>query len=784
MIELELDGKKVSSAPGSTILEVAIREGKYIPHFCYHKKLSIAANCRMCLVEVEKAPKPLPACATPITEGMKVQTCSKLAVEAQKGVMELLLINHPLDCPICDQGGECQLQDLAIGYGRSQSRFEEEKRAVTNKDLGPLVATEMTRCIHCSRCIRFTDEIGGYQELGMAYRNNHVEVLPFIGKTVDSEISGNIIDICPVGALLSKPFKNKTRNWELSRRKSIAPHDGLGSNIIVQVDKYNKVLRVLPLENEAINECWLSDRDRFSYEGLNHQDRAVTPMIKQDGKWINVDWETAIIYAAKSISGVMMDYDAKAIGVLAGAISTVEELYLLRKLMHSLGVYNLDYRLNQEDFNLDGKQKGVNYLGSDIKEFTASKSIFIVGSILREEQPLLAHRIRQAVKNGCELNVLGVMQQDLLCSVKNQVTVDPRELEYFLAQVVKVTESFDADKDINLEDVEVSKEAQDIAHSLMHHHGYVVLGEMLKSLPNYSNLLLLAHQLVKNINGTFGILSGKANEVGAQAVGFLPYSTKRENEMGMNVKQMLETPRKAYVLFNTELEHDVYNANLALNALKHAQTVIVMSSFVSDKMKEYADVILPIAPFTETPGSFMNMEGKLQKFNAVTRPLEEAKPAWKVIRVLANELGVDKFEYDNIEDIRNELTQLNEIANLFDNSIEYVEFSVAKPKLLDKNSLIRFGIQGMYDIDSITRRAKSLQETKWAQMPTVAVAKSFALKMKIENNDQVVVRQGDISKNFKVGICDKLPETVIVLAVNNETIEFGGRFDKIEISKI
>jgi NADH-quinone oxidoreductase subunit G len=388
MIELELDGKHVSAESGASILEVAIKEGKYIPHFCYHKKLSIAANCRMCLVEVEKSAKPLPACSTPVTEGMKIHTCSKLAVEAQKGVMEFLLINHPLDCPICDQGGECQLQDLAVGYGRSHSRFEEEKRAVTNKDLGPLVSTQMTRCIHCSRCVRFTDEIAGYQELGMSYRNNHVEVMPFIGKTVDSELSGNIIDICPVGALTSKPFRHSARTWELSRRKSISAHDSLGSNLVVQVDKYHKVVRVLPHENEELNECWISDRDRFSYEGLYHQDRVTKPMIKQNNEWLEVGWETAIDYVAKSINGIKIDHGADQIGVIASPTSTVEELYLLQKLMRKLEIYNLDSRLTQNDFALDGKQSGVSFLGSDLNDFLNSKSVLVVGSIIRSEQPL------------------------------------------------------------------------------------------------------------------------------------------------------------------------------------------------------------------------------------------------------------------------------------------------------------------------------------------------------------------------------------------------------------
>ena len=359
MVNIEIDGKAIQVPPNSTVMEAANRLGIYIPHFCYHKKLSIAANCRMCLVQVEKAPKPLPACATPVTEGMKVYTHSAAAVQAQKGVMEFLLINHPLDCPICDQGGECQLQDLAVGYGGSASRYHEPKRVVPSKDIGPLVAAEeMTRCIQCTRCVRFGQEIAGVMELGMVGRGEHAEIVAFVGKTVDSELSGNMIDVCPVGALTSKPFRFTTRAWELSRRKSISPHCGLGSNLIVQV-KIDKVMRVLPLENEAINECWLSDKDRFSYEGLNSPERLTRPMIKREGKWEEADWPIALERVALGLKAVREKHGAQAIGALATPHSTLEELYLLQRLARGLGSGNVDFRLRASDFSLDGQLEGV-----------------------------------------------------------------------------------------------------------------------------------------------------------------------------------------------------------------------------------------------------------------------------------------------------------------------------------------------------------------------------------------------------------------------------------------
>lgn len=785
MIEFELDGKAVKGEPGSTILEVALQEDKYIPHFCYHKKLSIAANCRMCLVEVEKARGPVPACATPITEGMKVNTCSKLAVEAQKGVMEFLLINHPLDCPICDQGGECQLQDLAVGYGRSSSRFEEEKRAVSDKDLGPLVRTVMTRCIHCSRCVRFTSEIAGHQELGMNYRNNHVEVMPFIGKTVTSELSGNIIDVCPVGALTSKPFRDSARSWELSRRKSIAAHDSLGSNIQVHVDKYHKVVRVLPLENETINECWISDRDRFSYEGLYHADRITDPMIKQDGKWVKVDWETAIEYAAKSINGVKMDHSSDAIGALASANSTTEELHLFQKLMRAVGVNNLDYRLDQQDFSADGKQDGVSYLGSSINEFVANKAILVVGSVLREEQPLLASRLRQAVtKHGAQLNLINVVKDALFTAAVGQQIVDPREFVTKLAQILKaVVEQKAATTDIDLSNVKVDDVARKIAAGLVEHGGHIVLGRVATGLADFAQLRVLANEIARLCGGKAGVLPALANEVGAQLVGFIPYKSAFNgyNTKGLNARQMLQESRKCYVLLNTELERDSYSSQQALASLNKAETVVVMSAFVNEDMLQYADVILPTTPYTETAGSYVNLEGRWQKFNGVTRPLGDAKPAWKVLRVLANRLNLDGFNYENIEDVRAELTNLADNSAYLNNAVKHDKFVVEAAKL---NGLVRFGIYPIYQTDSVVRRASSLQQTVLAKLPVLAINAKTAANLNVVDGVEVSVKQTHCQKRFNIAICDDIADGVVLLARDGSTVGFAGNFDAIEINAI
>ena len=782
MIEFELDGKTVSAKPGSTILEVALQEGKYIPHFCYHKKLSIAANCRMCLVEVEKARGPAPACATPITEGMKVHTCSKMAVEAQQGVMEFLLINHPLDCPICDQGGECQLQDLAVGYGRSTSRFEEDKRAVVDKDLGPLVKTTMTRCIHCSRCVRFTDEIAGFQELGMSYRNNHVEVMPFIGKTVDSELSGNIIDICPVGALTSKPFRDTARSWELSRRKSISPHDALGSNIQVHVDKYHKVVRVLPLENDAINECWLSDRDRFSYEGLYHEERVTEPMIKQDGKWIKVDWETALNYAAKSINGVKMDHGSDAIGVLASAISTTEELHLLQKMMRGIGVNNLDYRLGQQDFSLDGKQEGVNYLGSSIADFAANKSILVIGSMLREEQPLLAQRLRQAAKHDSEIHLVSLKQEDVKIKLSSQITVDPRKFALVLGKILKAACKLSGKtSSIDLSQIEPCEQTQAIAESLLKNNGHIVLGRIARSLADYGQLLILSNEIAAVVGGKSGILPDLANELGAQLVGFTPYRAAFNGYFtkGLNARQMLENQRKAYVLLNTELERDAYNTQLALAALNKAETVVVMSAYINEDMLQYADVILPITPFTETAGSYVNMQGTWQMFNGVTRPLGDSKPAWKVIRVLGNKFNLDGFEQDSIEDVRSELNGLKDTSSYLNNNAKFDSFAVSLPTI---TGLVRFGITGIYSGDSIVRRATSLQQTAWAKLPMLAISNQLASKLNLIDGNEVVVKQSHAQNKYNVAVSETVASDVVLLAKDHSSINFAGSYDAIELN--
>ncbi|HXF16500.1 MAG TPA: NADH-quinone oxidoreductase subunit NuoG, partial [Burkholderiales bacterium] len=633
MAKLEIDGRAVEVPDNSTIMDASNKLGIYVPHFCYHRKLSIAANCRMCLVQVEKAPKPLPACATPVTEGMKVYTRSEAAIKAQKGVMEFLLINHPLDCPICDQGGECQLQDLAVGYGASNSRYDEQKRVVSTKELGPLVsAEEMTRCIHCTRCVRFGQEIAGIMELGMAGRGEHAEILPFVARTVDSELSGNMIDVCPVGALTSEPFRYSARTWELARRKSVAPHDGMGSNLVVQV-KGDRVMRVLPLENEDINECWLSDRDRFSYEGLNAGDRLTSPMLKRDGKWEEVDWSTALEFIAGELVRIRRAHGEQAIGALATPQSTLEELYLLGKLARGCAGGNVDFRLRQADFSADSQLRGTPWLGMKITEIAALDRVLVIGSILRKEQPLLAHRFRQAVKKGAQFNLINASDDDVLMRTAGKAILAPSAWPAMLAQILKAAAGISAvPVPPAVADAVVGDTAHRIAESLLTGlKRAIFLGSLAQHHPRSSELHRMAQELARVIGARMGFFGAGANSVG----GYVASATPGGGDVaGMNAGEMLERPRKAYLLLHAEIDFDCGDARAARAAMQSAELVVAMSPFRHGL--DYAQVLLPVSPFTETGGSFVNMEGRLQSFEGVVRPLHETRPAWKVLRVLGN----------------------------------------------------------------------------------------------------------------------------------------------------
>ncbi|RZL68326.1 MAG: NADH-quinone oxidoreductase subunit G [Variovorax sp.] len=705
MVELEIDGKKVEIAEGSMVMHAADKAGTYIPHFCYHKKLSIAANCRMCLVDVEKAPKPMPACATPVTQGMIVRTKSEKAIKAQQSVMEFLLINHPLDCPICDQGGECQLQDLAVGYGGSSSRYEEEKRVVFHKDVGPLISMEeMSRCIHCTRCVRFGQEVAGVMELGMIHRGEHSEITTVLGETVDSELSGNMIDICPVGALTSKPFRYSARTWELSRRKSVSPHDSTGTNLIVQV-KNNQVMRVVPLENEDINECWIADRDRFSYEALNSDERLTQPMLKQGGQWQTVDWQTALEYVANGLRQIKTDHGAAAIGALVSPHSTVEELALAGALVRGLGSENIDYRLRNADF---ARADGIHWLGTSIASLSQLQRVLVVGSNLRKDHPLFAQRIRQAARKGAKVNVIASSAE--LASrdgwAMSLADVQTLAADEWVTALANLATAISTEKGVAAPSAgEADDASKALAASLLGgERKAILLGNAAAHHAQASQLLALAQWIGEHTGASVGFLTEAANTVGAQWVNALP------NAGGLNAAQMLAGGLKAVLLLNNEPEFDSAAGAATRAGLEHAQMVVTMSPFKANLA--FSDVLLPIAPFSETPGTFVNAEGRVQSFHAVVKPRGEARPAWKVLRVLANLLGLQGFDFESSQDV---LTHVRQGVDAAATHVPAESLRNAAPTGLDFSASAGGTavpvVASIYQLDGLVRRATSLQLT-------------------------------------------------------------------------
>lgn len=759
MVNIEIDGRKIATESGSTVIEAAHEAGIYIPHFCYHKKLSIAANCRMCLVQVEKAPKPLPACATPVAEGMKVYTHSAQAVKAQKGVMEFLLINHPLDCPICDKGGECDLQDQAVGYGMSGSRYHEEKRVVLPKDIGPLVgAVEMSRCINCTRCVRFGIEIGGVMELGQAFRGEHAEIMAFVDSTVDSEVSGNMIDLCPVGALTSLPFRYNARSWELSRRRGVSPHDGLGSNLSLQV-KNNRVMRVTPIENEDVNECWLSDKDRFSYEGLYAPERLTQPMVRRDGEWQAVSWQVALEYVANALRQISSGAGAEQIGALATPHSTLEELYLLQKLVRGMGSHNVDFRLRQSDFSADGKQAGAPWLGMSVAELGQADRYLVVGSFLRKDHPLLAARIRVAARRGAQVNVIHSSDDDLLMKVANKSIVAPDALVDALGQVAKAV---------------AAKQKEGIAGSLASGERVVVLlGNFAQQHPQAAQLQSLAQQIAAATSGKFGFLGEAANSVGGYLANAVP------GVQGLNAAAMLAAPRKAYLLLNAEPELDCADAQQATHAMHAADLVVALTAY-RHQATEYADVLLPIAPFAETSGTFVNTEGRVQSVRGAVKPQGEARPAWKVLRVLGNLLNVPGFEYDDSESVRDEALANVDVAARLNNSLS----GAVQAAPAGSSGLQRVADVPIYSADAIVRRAKSLQATRDAAAPRAYLHGDELKRLNLASGDVVKVTQGQGSAQLVAVADDRLPRGVVRVAAGHAaTAELGAMFGTVTVER-
>ena len=772
MVEIELDGKTVEVPQGSMVMHAANKLGTYVPHFCYHKKLSIAANCRMCLVEVEKAPKPLPACATPVTQGMKVFTHSAKAVEAQRSVMEFLLINHPLDCPICDQGGECQLQDLAVGYGKSNSRYEEEKRVVFHKNVGPLISMEeMSRCIHCTRCVRFGQEIAGVMELGMINRGEHSEITTFVGQTVDSELSGNMIDICPVGALTSKPFRYAARTWELARKRSVSPHDSLGSNTTIQT-KANKVMRVVALENEAINECWISDRDRFSYEGINSADRVTSPMVKQGGQWLETDWESALDYVSRSLKTIATEHGPQAIAALAHPISSTEELHLLQKIVRGLGSDQIETRLLQS--NIEGAAKAP-WLGMPITKLDSLDRALVIGSYLRKDQPLMAARLRAAAKRGLALHRIDAGGDDWLISAPKSLVVKPSAWVNSLGEVaLAVAKAKSASAPAGVA-ASISPAAQAIADSLLSGQSSAVfLGSAAIAHPNASDLHVLAQFIAQQTGATFGFLPVGGNAVGASLV--------KANGAGIN--SVLSGERRAVILMNLEPTRDLANPEQAKAALAKANTVIALTAFTSPDLLETADVILPISAFTETVATFVNAEGSAQTIQPAVKPLGDSRPGWKVLRVLGGLLGLDGFLFNMPEEVLGDALGESFVDNL---NNQFTGSSViSSGNISPANGFERVSDVNIYAVDPIVRRAPALQRTSDAKRGNqVGLNQAAMNELGLKEGDVVSIAQGNLSTQLPVTLEANLAAGAVRISAGTEaSARLGAMFGPITLSKV
>lgn len=781
MAKIEIDGKTFEVENGKMIIEVADEAGIHIPRFCYHKKLSVAANCRMCLVEVEKNRKTVPACATPVNDGMKIFTRSPTALQSQKAVMEFLLINHPLDCPICDQGGECELQDVAMGFGQDRSIFEENKRTFADDDLGPLIATEMTRCIQCTRCVRFGEEIAGLPELGCINRGERMQISTYVAHSMRSEVSGNIIDLCPVGALTSKPYRFTARPWEMSQVASIAPHDCLGSHVYLHTRR-DQLMRVVPKHQESINETWLSDRDRFSYLGLQHQARAARPKIKRNGIWEYVDWQTALDMAAKNIHHIIDQDGPESFAAFASPSSTIEEGYLLQKMLRSLGIHNIDHRLQQCDFRDQALQTVMPVNTLAYAELEKQQHIFIVGCHVQREAPLLGLRLRKAEHNGASICALNVMDYDYQFTLQEKVIVSPQDLPAQLALILvalvkKKSDLLEQERQLVL-GLKATKESKYIAQELCEPGAVIVSGAICENHPQAALIRTLLAALAKYSGAKILHLTTGANAAGAALVGLLPHRTvagKSVERPGLDVQAALAAKLKGYLLLAVEPEFDCANPFLARRAMLAAEHVTVLTAFESEAFDEYADVILPIGPYAETSGTYVNIDGTWQSFTGAVSPHGEARPAWKVLRVLANHLHCAGFDYTSSQEVLQEVQQHHALQHEIQPSYFYPD-ALPEPT----SNLVRAGEWSLYRSDMLVRHAHALQTCGAADTACIRVHSATAKQMNL--GDTATVSQGDIGVILPL-ICDDriAADTVWVANAMLETVDLGPAFGPITI---
>lgn len=781
MATIEIDGKTIEVENGKMIIEVADDEGIFIPRFCYHKKLSVAANCRMCLVEVENNRKTVPACATPINNGMKIFTKSAAAKKSQEAVMEFLLINHPLDCPICDQGGECELQDISMGFGRDQSEYTETKRSVADDNLGDLIATEMTRCIQCTRCVRFGDEIAGLPELGALGRGERMQISTYVQHSMQSEVSGNIIDLCPVGALTSKPYRFTARAWEMNQSSSIAPHDCLGSNVHLHTRR-NELLRVVPKECEEINETWLSDRDRFSYLGLNSESRTAKPLIKNNGQWEVVDWQTALSFAASGIGRILKKYGPEEFAAFSSSSSTTEEMYLLQKLMRSFGVNNLDYRLQQTDFRDQSLRSVLPENTLSYAEIENQENILIVGCNINKEVPLAGVRVRKAFINGAKISAINVVDYPDIFTVENKIITSPQELTIQLATVLASIVQNDKQLPEQILKLVIglkpNKNIENIVSNLKKENSTILTGAIFANHPEAAILRTLVSLIAKHTGAKVINFTAGANSAGAAIAGMLPHRTiagKNTNITGLNVQEAINNKLKGYLLMNVEPGFDFNNPSAARQAMLAAEFVVALSPYTTDGLKECADVILPVAPYAETSGTYVNVDGTWQTTQGAVKPYEESRPTWKVLRVLANIMECCGFEYNSSEEVLQEIKFNFSMMNEVKTDLFYPE---SLP--VNKNDLVRIGEWPIYRVDTIVRNAEALQTCGSSEKTLIKIHPHTAQKLKL--GEFATISQGNIEITLPLLLDDRIAtDSIWVANAMPETVDLGHAYASITI---
>ena len=783
MVTIEINGKQVQAEQGQMLIEAADKAGVSIPRFCYHKNLSIAANCRMCLVQVDKFPKAIPACATPVTEGMSVKTNSTMALAAQKAVMEFLLINHPLDCPVCDQGGECDLQDYSIGYGEDKTHYAEVKRVVKDKNIGPLIATELTRCIHCTRCIRFGQEIAGMREMGATGRGDWMEIGTYIEKSIDSELSGNIIDLCPVGALTAKPSRFTYRVWETNSNDSIGAHDCVGSNTNIQT-KNGEIKRTIARANDDINDAWISDRDRYSYEGLQSSDRLTHPQIKKDGKWIQSSWDDALQFAVEGLKAIK---DSSQIGSICSPSATTEEMYLLQKLLRGMGSSNIDHRLRQSDFSGQEQDPQFLNLGMKVSAMAEQPTLLLIASNVRKEQPIMGHQLRQASLKGAKISILNPVTYEQIFNTSHEFTVPVSQIFEELKALAKaVIEQTDCAVEQGLPAltamVKVTDEhKQCVAELLDAENSVIILGSMAQSMPHYAAIRMLAAWLADVTQSTLSYLTPGANSSGAYLSGLLPYRDENKQQTnGLNTQAMLAEGLKGYVLYGIEPELDIDNPVQAKTALSDAEFVVSLSCYETDALKSVSNVILPIAAVTEASGTLINIDGTWQGFNALSKAAGHSKPGWKVLRVMGNLFNLPGFEYQSSEEVINELkSTLNGSADSLNTRCEW---SCPDNGDMPADELQRVAELAIYKVDAVTRRATALQKTQDAQVDFAKINSALAKKLKLDDGQVVIAKQGENEAEITISIDDRISDNSVYLPAGiDAAASLGGGFDSIEL---